>query len=121
MFEIIFQIPDHVPAHRPATLVLCSLGSHRKVGKYSEENDDIADYNILCLLCSHRKVNIHSGENNNIDDNNILCSLGSHQKVGKRTSRENHSRNINTTFHLKMKSQCNIFGKSCKLSSEFIS
>ena len=83
MFEIIFQIPDHVPAHRPATLVLCSLGSHRKVGKYSEENDDIADYNISCFLCSHRKVNIHSGENNIIDDNNILWSPGSHRKVGK--------------------------------------
>ena len=40
MFEIIFQIPDHVPAHRPATLVLCSLGSHRKVGKYSGENNN---------------------------------------------------------------------------------
>ena len=54
MFEIIFQIPDHVPAHRPATLVLCSLGSHRKVGKYSEENDDIADnnYRMLTLFSS---------------------------------------------------------------------
>ena len=40
MFEIIFQIPDHVPAHRPATLVLCSLGSHRKVNIHSGENND---------------------------------------------------------------------------------
>ena len=61
MFEIIFQIPDHVPAHRPATLVLCSLGSHRKVEKYSEENDDIADNNILCSLFSHGKMKIYSG------------------------------------------------------------
>ena len=40
MFEIIFQIPDHVPAHRPATLVLCSLGSHRKVNIHSGENNN---------------------------------------------------------------------------------
>ena len=76
---------------------------------------------IVCSLGSRRKVKIYSGENNNVDDNNILCSLGSHQKVGKGTPRENHSRNINTTSHFKMESQCNIFGKSYKLSSEFIS
>ena len=63
----------------------------------------------------------YSGENVDIADNNILCSLSSHQKVGKGTPRENHSRNINTTSHFKMESQCNIFGKSYKLSSEFIS
>ena len=34
---------------------------------------------------------------------------------------KNISRNIDTTSHLQMKSQCNIFGKSYKLSSEFIS
>ena len=70
MFEIIFQIPDHVPAHCPATLVLCSLGSHRKVGKYSGENNNIDDNNILWSLGSHRQVGkTFSGENNDIDDN----------------------------------------------------
>ena len=34
---------------------------------------------------------------------------------------KNISRNINTTSHLKMENQCNIFGKSYKLSLEFIS
>ena len=98
MFEIIFQIPDHVPAHRPATLVLRSLGSHRKVGKYSGENNDNENNNYRMFIGFSSKI--YSGKSNNIDDNYILCSLGSYQKVGKRTSRENHSRNINTTFHL---------------------
>ena len=84
MFEIIFQIPDHVPAHRPATLVLCSLGSHRKVGKYSGENNDNENNNYRMFIGFSSKI--YSGENNNVDDNNILCSLGAHQKVGKRTS-----------------------------------
>ena len=81
------------------------------------ENNDNENNNYLMFIGFSSKI--YSGKSNNIDDNYILCSLGSHQKVGKRTSRENHSRNINTTSHLQMKRQCNIFGKSYKLLSEF--